>query len=358
MTLQAQRISLRPQQFVAASAVRLMTRATALAKRRLVVDFLLAQLRDVRVARQANLHAIGLGQAGEFAGMRIVAVRAVSRRARMLHLGGLDQLGLRVVAHHAEILHVGLCQHHFPVFRRRVAHFALLIRERRMRELGQQLGRRRLVWIVALHAIRGGKRLILVRLLQIGALRVVAIDAQRRWRLGQVIIKLDLARFAGLVRDVARLAAHIQGHVPAALRRRVQSNSVAREAKIFFLVARAGLNQLKFVIALMRIVTLQTVALGGIVDRALDVCRILVGVAGEAQRGCRGGDQLDARHILINTDFVAAGAARGYRGVDVLPFGFIRVAFQAGCRVGVLLKWNRVNVRVGRRNSKQKHQNR
>ena len=58
--------------------------------------------------------------------MRAVAVGAIARCARMLHFGLLDQLGLVVVAGHAERLDVGLRQHHFAVFCRSVADVALL----------------------------------------------------------------------------------------------------------------------------------------------------------------------------------------------------------------------------------------
>jgi hypothetical protein len=48
-----------------------------------------------------------------------------------------------------------------------------------------------------------------MRLDQARVLGIVAIEAQRRRRLGQVIVKLDLALLADLMGDVAGLATHI-----------------------------------------------------------------------------------------------------------------------------------------------------
>ena len=75
----------------------------------------------------------------------------------------------------------------------------------------------RLVRIVALRAIRRGKRLILVRLLEARILYIVTVDAQRRSAFGQMKIKLGFAALSGLVRDVASVAAHVERGMAAAL---------------------------------------------------------------------------------------------------------------------------------------------
>jgi len=60
----------------------------------------------------------------------------------------------------------------------------------------------------------------------------VAINAQCGRRLGEMKIEFLLAAFAGLVRDVAGFAAHVERRVAAALFRDVQPDGVAGEANI------------------------------------------------------------------------------------------------------------------------------
>ena len=194
---------------------------------------LLHLLRLLAVAGQACIDRIRLQESRRLAGMRIVAGDAFALRARMLHLRLLNLLRLLAVAGNAEGLGVGLRQHDLAVLGRRVAGVAASAGERRMRERLHQLGLRRLVRIVALHAIGGGERLALVRLDQARILGIVAIEAQRRSRLGQVIVELNLALLADLVGDVASLATHVQRGVPAALLGNVQSLLVAGQAEVF-----------------------------------------------------------------------------------------------------------------------------
>ena len=141
---------------------------------------------------QADVDRIGLGKSWLPAGVRAVAVRAIACRPGMRNFGSVDVLGFIVVASHAQRLGIGLGQHHFAIFGRRVADFALLVRKRRMREFRHQLRRRRFVWIVTAQAIRRLEWLVLVRLFQIGALYIVTIDAKRWGSLGQVIVELAL----------------------------------------------------------------------------------------------------------------------------------------------------------------------
>ena len=101
----------------------------------------LAGIRDVAMAAQTDVHRVGLGQSRLRAGMGIVAVGAIAGRSRMLYFRGLNFLCLLVVAGDAERFDVFLRENNFAVLRRRVAHVAALVGERRMHELCHQLGR-------------------------------------------------------------------------------------------------------------------------------------------------------------------------------------------------------------------------
>ena len=70
----------------------------------------------------------------------------------------------------------------------------------------------------------------------------------------------------------------------AALLRHVQSRLVATQAEVFFCLARQRLQQLILVVAGVRIVAGQAVAHRGRMHRPLDVGRLLVRMAGEAER--------------------------------------------------------------------------
>lgn len=61
--------------------------------------------------------------------------------------------------------------------------------------------------IVALDAVRRCERLILMGLLQVGVLRIMAIEAERRGRFSKVKPVVHRGLGAGLVRHVARIAA-------------------------------------------------------------------------------------------------------------------------------------------------------
>ena len=76
-------------------------------------------------------------------------------------------------------------------------------------------------------------------------------------------IKLLLALFAGLVRDVAGFAAHIQRYVTAALLGHIHARVVAAQTKVLFLITGRRLQQLKFIVGLMWIVAFQAVASAG-----------------------------------------------------------------------------------------------
>lgn len=274
--------------------------------------------------------------------MWVMARNTVALRSRVLDLCFFDLLGLVRMAGDAQGLRVGIGQDDFPVLRGSVADFAGLIRERRMRELLQQFGFRRLVRIVALNAVRIRKRLVGVCLLQRGILRVVTIEAKTRSRLGQMEVEFLLSLFAGLVGRMAGLAAHVERRMAAALLGNVDPDVVATQAEVFFLTSRGRLQKLILVVARVRIVTLHAITHCGTVHGALDVGRILIRMAGQAQARRRGRDQLDPRDVFVNANLVTAGAAHRDRRVNGLAFALFRVAFQALGGICVFVEWDRV----------------
>src|SRR5579872_1980642 len=258
-----------------------------------------------------------------------MAVGAIAGSTGMLDFGGFDELGFVVVAGDTEGFDVLLREDDFAVLRRRVADVTLLVGEGRMRELGHQLGRGGLMGIVTGEAISFFKRLVLVSLLQVGALGVMAIDAESGRGLGQMKIEFLLADLAGLVGHVAGFAAHIESGVAAAFLGNVQAGVMATEAEIFFLLAGSGLQQLVLIVGNMRVVTLQAVTLRWRMNRALELGGILVGVTSHAERIGSGGDQLDPGDIFIDANFVATGAAHLDCGVDGLALGLVLMTSKA-----------------------------
>src|SRR5580698_8616513 len=125
---------------------------------------LLALFRLIAVAGQAGTDWIGLHKSRRVAGVRIVAVRAISRRSRMLHFRFSNLLGLVSVTGDAEFLRRRLRQNNFSVFGGRMARIAGLLSEGRMEEFRHQLGRCRLMRVVTGQAIRRAEGLILMRL--------------------------------------------------------------------------------------------------------------------------------------------------------------------------------------------------
>src|SRR5579872_4574973 len=258
------------------AAVRLVAGCATLSESRLVMIRLFGQVGDVAVAAETDVDGGGFRQAGLLAGMRTVAVGAIAGGSGMLDFGGFDELGFVVVAGDTEGFDVLLREDDFAVLSRGVADVTLLVGEGRMRELGHQLGRGGLMGIVTGEAISFFKRLVLVSLLQVGALGVMAIDAESGRGLGQMKIEFLLADLAGLVGHVAGFAAHIESGVAAAFLGNVQAGVMATEAEIFFLLAGSGLQQLVLIVGNMRVVTLQAVPLRRRMNRALEVGGILV----------------------------------------------------------------------------------
>src|SRR5208283_924000 len=134
-------------------SMRIVANPASLLECRLVQYVLLPLLRLLRVARQANLHSIRLWQSRLAASVRAVAIRAISRRSRVLDLGRFNLLGLFSVARNAQRFPVCLRQNNYSVFGRRMTNFTLFFRKRRMREPSHQLWRIGLVRVVALHTI-------------------------------------------------------------------------------------------------------------------------------------------------------------------------------------------------------------
>ncbi len=141
--------------------------------------------------------------------MRAVAIGAIRLCAGVLHFRGVNLLGLVGVASDANFLRRRLRQNHFAVFCRLVANITLLFGEGRVNECLHQLRPVGLVRIMALQAIRVFKWLVLMRLGEIRVLHVMAIEAQRRNCLRQVVSEFAFLAIAGLVRDVASVAARV-----------------------------------------------------------------------------------------------------------------------------------------------------
>jgi len=136
--------------------------------------------------------------------------------------------------------------------------------------------------VMAGEAIRLVEGLILVRLLQFCALSIVAVEAEGRCGLRQMKIKLYLPHFASLMGNVAGVATHVEGCVPAALCRNIQAGLVAAQAKVLFLVTGDWLQQLILIIRAVGVVALEAVPNRWTVHRTFDISRLLFGVAGQA----------------------------------------------------------------------------
>src|SRR5579885_306458 len=325
----------RPQQVRVLAAVRLVAGSAALLEGRLMAVLLLVLLGLVRVTAEAGVDRIGLHESRRLAGVRSVAVGALARRPRMLHLRVGNLLDGVVVAGDAQVLRAARSQDHLAVFRRLVAGLAHLVFERIVRERLQQLGRSRLVRVVALNAVGRRKRLILVRLLQVRVFRIVAVEAQRRGRLRQVEVKFFFAPLAGPVGHMAGFAAHVQSGVPAALLRYVEAGLVATEAQILLGVSRTGLQQLVLVVGDVRIMALDAIPYRRAVHNTFDFGGVLVGMASKAESVRRRGDELYPGDVFVRANLMTAQTAHRDRRVDRLALGFILMTLEALFRISV-----------------------
>jgi len=261
--------------------------------------------------------------------MRVVTVRAITRRSRVLHLGFFDLLCLLAVTGYAQVFDLGLGQYYFSVFGRRMAHLAALVSKRRMKESGQEFRGGRLVRVVALQAVRCTEGLILVRLLQGGIFRIMAVDAECRGPLRQVKAVFSCGFRSRLVGHVAGLATHIQSGMTAALFRDIESLRVASEAEIVFLVARGGPEQLVLVFRCMRVVAFQAVPDRRFMDLTFDHGGVLVAVTCEAKLVRGGGDQLHACDVFIDPNLMAGQTPHGDRRMNRLALAFFAMTFHA-----------------------------
>ena len=158
--------------------MRLVASRAALPKCGLVVHRLLCQFRLVGMARETNIHRIGLWKSGGFAGVRAVAVGAISHGTGVRHLGVLNLFGLFFVTRYADFLGTGLGQNDFSVLGRLVTEFTLLFTKGHVDELLHQFGAVGLVRIVAGQAIRLLEWLVLMRLDKAAVFDVMAVQAE------------------------------------------------------------------------------------------------------------------------------------------------------------------------------------
>jgi hypothetical protein len=191
----------------------------------------------VGMASQTGTDRIRLQKSRCFSGMGVVARDTLSLCPWMWNLGFIDLLDLIAVAGGAERSGVGIGKDNFAIFRGRVAHIASLVGEGRVSELLQQFRLCRLVRIMALRASGCGKRLPLVCLDETRIFDVMAIYAECRDSLRQVIIEFLFSLFADVMGGVASVTAHVESGVPAAFLRHIHTLVVAIETKVRAFVA-------------------------------------------------------------------------------------------------------------------------
>lgn len=78
---------------------------------------------------------------------------------------------------------------------------------------------------------------------------------------------------------------------------------------------------------------------------ALHVRCFQVGMAGQADRRRRRGNQLDARDVLIDANLMTAKAAHRYRRMNRFSFGAIFVALETFRGIDIFVQRDRVNGR-------------
>src|ERR1700688_2852886 len=165
-----------------------------------------------------------------------------------------------------------------------------------------------------------------MRLLQARVLGIMAVETERGSALGQMKIELGLARFSTFMGAVASVASQIERGMTAAFFRDVQSLFVAIETEILALVPRLRFQQLILIVAGVRVVTLDAVAHRRRMHRAFEGRRVFLRVASQAEGLRSRSDQLDAGHIFVDPNFMAAQGARRDPRMDTLPLRFISMA--------------------------------
>lgn len=196
--------------------------------------------------------------------------------------------------------------------------------------------------------------LVVMRLAEVGVVRVVTINAQRRRVLREMELEFPTGTLTRFVRHVTGGAAHIQGGVTTALLGRIYSGVMAGETEILGLAGTGHIfKQLVFVIGAVRIVALKAISRGRGVDLPLDLTGILVGVTLQTEAEWRGGRQLNAGDFFVATHFVATEAPGRHRRMHRLTLGFVLVTLGALGRVSILVQWHRVL--LGQREHAGKH---
>ena len=95
--------------------------------------------------------------------------------------------------------------------------------------------------IMALQTVCRAEGLVLMSFLQASIVGIVALHAERRSRLGEMEPIFRRRFRAGLVGNVASVAAHVERGMTAALFGHIQSRLVAVAAEILFFPARCRL---------------------------------------------------------------------------------------------------------------------
>lgn len=235
VTFETKRVPFRAQQLRMITSVRVMASCASLLECWLMQHFFAVEFGLIGVASQTDIDGVRLQKTRRRAGVRTVTIRAVSGCSRMLEGCGLNLFRLVCVASNAHFFDLSFHENHLAVLGRYVAGLTLLLRERIVRELLQQLRTVGLVRIVAFEAIGFAERLSVVGLDQPFVLRVVAIETERRGCLGEV--KLPRRIFPIFVTEVAAIASEIEGRVAAAAFSNFQAGIVARQAEILFFLS-------------------------------------------------------------------------------------------------------------------------
>ena len=88
---------------------------------------------------------------------------------------------------------------------------------------------------------------------------------------------------------------------------------------------------------------------------AVDLCRVLVGVARQAQLATGGGDQFDASGVLGRADLVATRATERYGAVDMGALALVLMALQTFRGVGLGIERDRMFAGVQAQSRGEQH---
>lgn len=194
--------------------------------------------------------------------------------------------------------------------------------------------------IMAGQTVCGLKWLALVRLDECRILGIMAVNAQCRGILGQVEIEFTLAALAGLMRYVAGTAPHIKGCMATAIFRDIEASLVTAQAKIrILIVACLGLQELRLILACVRVMAFDAITHCRRVNFPLDIGGFFVGVTGDAESNSSGSDELRSGHVSVNPDLVTTGTAHCNSRVYGFARGLIFVTLGTGC--GILFRIKR-----------------